>query len=173
VNAVAEFDIRQASRATTTTPERPVHAHELMTGDPAVITANDTITAAAELMRTRDVGMLPVVDGPADRHLIGVITDRDIVLRAVARGHGPDAKVHEHMSREGLVTVAPTASVDDIVAKMKLHQVRRLPVVSAAGSVVGVVAQADVAIAVGPRDPRLVEQLMEGISRPGALVPSE
>jgi CBS domain-containing protein len=65
-----------------------------MTGHPAVIEASDTLAAAAELMRTRDVGMLPVVDGPANRHLVGVITDRDIVLRAVALGHGAEAKVH-------------------------------------------------------------------------------
>ncbi len=147
-----------------------MNARALMTGHPAVIEASDTLAAAAELMRTRDVGMLPVVDGPANRHLVGVITDRDIVLRAVALGHGPDAKVHEHMTRFGLVTVVVHSSLDEITEKMKRHQVRRLPVVDVKGSVVGVIAQADLLNRVGPSDPLMVERVVEGISRPGALV---
>lgn len=85
--------------------------------------------------------------------MLGVITDRDIVVRGVARGHGGNAKVHEHMTRDALVTVSPDASVEEIGEKMRRHQVRRLPVVDRYGDVVGVVAQADLALTVGPRDP--------------------
>lgn len=146
-------------------------ASELMTGQPAVIAADATLTEAAELMRTHNVGMLPVVDERANRRLVGVITDRDIVIRGIARGHGAEAKVHEHMTRETLVTVPPEASVDVVGEKMRRYQVRRLPVVDGKGRVIGVIAQADLALTVGPRDPRLLEQVIEGISRPGALVP--
>jgi len=145
-------------------------ARELMTGYPAVVAADETLSAAADLMRTRGVGMLPVVEGLANRTLVGVITDRDIVVRSVALRHGPSAKVREHMSREPLVTVSATTPLEDVAALMRQYQVRRLPVVDAKGCVVGVVAQADLALSVGPRDPLLVEQLLEGISRRGALV---
>lgn len=147
-----------------------LNATELMTIHPAVIAAGETLTAAAELMRSRNVGMLPVVDDKTNRRLVGILTDRDIVVRGVALGHGASAKVHEHMSRDALVTVSPNATVEDIGEKMRRHQVRRLPVVDSKSRVIGVVAQADLALAVGPGNPRLVELVVEGISRPGALM---
>lgn len=145
-------------------------ARDLMTHDPAVITAADTVHAAADLMRIRDVGMLPVVDDLVQRHLVGVLTDRDVVLRHVALAHGPQAKVRDHMTRTPLVTVRAETPVAEIAERMSRNQVRRLPVVDAAGRVIGVIAQADLAVRVGPSDPTLVEHVLEGISRPGALV---
>lgn len=145
-------------------------ARDLMSGQPAVVTVDETLTRAADLMRTRSVGMLPVVDDHHSRRLRGVITDRDIVVRGVARAHGGEAKVRDHMSTDPLVTALPTTTAEDVAARMREHQLRRLPVVDADGRVIGVVAQADLALLVGPRDPRLVEELIEGISRPGALV---
>ena len=68
-------------------------ARDIMTDDLALITADDTVPSAAELMRTRGVGMLPVVDDMQARHFVGAITDRDIVVRHVAVGHGPTARV--------------------------------------------------------------------------------
>jgi CBS domain-containing protein len=146
-------------------------ARELMTEHPALITASDTVATAANLMRTRGVGMLPVVQDLQHRQLVGVLTDRDIVIRHVAAGHGIGAKVHEHMTREPLASVPPTATVHEIADKMTRYQVRRLPVVDEQGAVIGIVAQADLAVTVGPSDPALVERVIEGISRPGALVP--
>lgn len=145
-------------------------ARDLMTHDPAVITAADTVLAAADLMRVRDVGMLPVVDDLVQRHLVGILTDRDVVLRHVALAHGPQAKVRDHMTRTPLVTVRADTPVAEIAERMTRNQVRRLPVLDAAGRVMGVIAQADLAVRVGPSDPALVEHVLEGISRPGALV---
>lgn len=144
-------------------------AHELMTGQPVVIAHDATVRAAAELMRIRGVGMLPVVDYLRAHKLVGVITDRDLVVRSLAFGHGDDAKVHEHMTRDPLITVVPETPVKEIAARMARHQVRRLPVLDHTGNVVGIVAQADLALLVGPTDPALVERMIEGISRPGAL----
>lgn len=144
-------------------------ARDLMTGQPAVITADGTVAAAADLMRIRGVGMLPVVDASRNHRLVGVITDRDLVVRHLAFGHGGDAKIRDHMTRDPLVTVAPDTPVAEIAERMARHQVRRLPVVDGKGAVVGIVAQADVAVHVGPADPKLVERMIEGISRPGAL----
>jgi CBS domain-containing protein len=145
-------------------------AYDLMTGQPAVIAGSDTVAAAAALMRTRGVGMLPVVKDLESMLLIGILTDRDIVVRHVALGHGAEAKVHEHMSRSPLVTVSADASVAVIADRMTKYQVRRLPVIDSRGAVIGVIAQADLATAVGPTDPQLVERVVEAISRPGALV---
>ena len=147
-----------------------MNAYDLMTGQPAVIAGSDTIAAAATLMRTRGVGMLPVVKDHDSMLLIGVITDRDIVVRHVALGHGAEAKVHEHMSRSPLVTVPADASIAVIADRMTKYQVRRVPVIDSRGAVIGVIAQADLATEVGPKDPQLVERVIEAISRPGALV---
>lgn len=145
-------------------------ARELMTSDPALVLADDTVATAAELMRTRGVGMLPVVDSLEVRRLIGVITDRDIVVRHVAFGHGPEAKVRTHMSAAPLITVMPATSPQGVAEKMMRFKVRRLPVVDAADRVVGIVTQADLARRIGPDDPELVERVVEAISSPGALV---
>lgn len=145
-------------------------ARELMTTDPAVVAADETVVAAAELMRTRGVGMLPVVERLDRPRLVGVITDRDIVVRHVALGHGPDAKVRAHMTVEPLITVPPLTAVAQVADLMTRYQVRRIPVVDANSQVVGIIAQADLAVQVGPRDPELVERVVHAISRPGALV---
>lgn len=147
-----------------------MNARELMTAHPATITGTDTVVQAAQIMRTRDVGMLPVVASHTDPRLIGILTDRDIVVRFVAPGYGSSALVREHMTREPIVTVAATDSEREIGDKMTRFQVRRLPVVDSDGRVIGVVAQADLALSIGPKNPLLVEQVLESISRPGALM---
>lgn len=146
-----------------------MNARELMTANPATITGSDTVVQAAQIMRTRGVGMLPVVASHTDHRLVGVITDRDIVVRFVAPGHGSAALVREHMTRDPVVTVSTTDTEREIGEKMTRFQVRRLPVVDSEDRVIGVVAQADLALNVGPKNPVLIEQLLESISRPGAL----
>lgn len=145
-------------------------ARELMTGYPAVVTGDDSLLTAAEQMLTHNVGLLPVVDDLGARRLVGVITDRDIVTRAVAHGHGAGAAVRDHMTAAPLHTVGADDTAEAIATVMRLHQVRRLPVVDARDHVIGIVAQADLARTVGPQDPLLVERTIEGISRPTLLV---
>ncbi len=145
-------------------------ARDLMTSSPALITASATVRSAAEVMHTRDVGLLPVVDDLQWRRLVGVLTDRDIVLRYVAPDHGPSATVAEHMTRTPLITVTPDAPAGEVIEKMARYQVRRLPVIDDRGVVLGVIGLADLAQRLGPDDPRRVEHLLEAISRPGALI---
>ncbi len=145
-------------------------ARELMTGYPAVVTGDDSLRTAADEMRTHNVGLLPVVADTHTRRLIGVITDRDIVIRGVAHGHGAGAKVRDHMTAGPLHTVDADDSADEIATVMRRHQVRRLPVVDAKDSVIGIVAQADLALTIGPQDPLLVERTIESISRPAVLM---
>ena len=116
---------------------------EAMTSNPRTIQTQSTITEAATLMRDEDAGFAPIVDG--DR-LVGAITDRDIAIRVVAEGKDPQTtKVADCMS-SNLVTIDPQQELDEAQRLMAQHQVRRLPVVEEDGKLVGVLAQADVAM---------------------------
>jgi CBS domain-containing protein len=121
-----------------------MHARDVMKWHPSVVLADDSIQKAAGIMRDRNIGMLPVVGNLRYRSLMGVLTDRDIVLRCTAAGHGPDCKVRDHMTRGSIVSVEPGADVSDVAVKMEGFHLRRLPVVDSGGAVIGVVALADI-----------------------------
>ena len=114
---------------------------EAMTSNPQAISPETTAGEAAQLMKSEDVGALPIVAG--DR-LAGVVTDRDLALRVLGEGKSRDTAVSEIASKD-LVTVDPGQSLEEAARLMAEHQVRRLPVVEEDGRLVGVLAQADVA----------------------------
>lgn len=115
---------------------------DVMTTDPQTIDSSASVEDAARLMRDGDVGSLPVVD---DGKLTGVVTDRDITVRAVAAGKDArTTKVGDVLSQD-LVTIDPQQELDEALRLMARHQVRRLPVVEEDGKLVGIIAQADVA----------------------------
>lgn len=120
-------------------------AREIMTKNPECVTPQDDLARAARIMRDRDVGIVPVVEGNDGKRLIGVVTDRDIAMRHVAEGHGPDCRVEEAMSRKDLAIVGPDDDVDNVMRQMRQHQVRRVPVVED-GRLVGIISQADLAV---------------------------
>lgn len=138
-------------------------SREIMTENPEVVLASDSLEEAARRMRDLDVGLLPVVEDGENRRLRGVITDRDIVVRHVAEGHGPGCNVEEAMSRDGMVTVGPQDDVELVARRMSEAQVRRIPVVDD-GRLVGIISQADLAI--DASDDRLVGATVEAISEP-------
>ena len=115
---------------------------DAMTSSVRTASPAQSLTDAAKLMKQEDVGSLPVVDG--DR-LIGVVTDRDIVVRGIADGSDPHAIQVGDIASRDVVTVRPDDDLDEALRLMAQHQVRRLPVVDD-GQLVGVVAQADVAL---------------------------
>lgn len=142
-------------------------ARDLMTYDPIVACATDSIADAAVLMGTADVGSMPVVDQRDSMRLVGMLTDRDIVVRCTAMQHDATrCTVADHMTRHDLTTVKPDTSLTDIIDRMERFQVRRVPVVDAACHVLGVVAQADLARCVGPDNPELVEEVLARVSAP-------
>ncbi len=114
---------------------------EAMTSNPTTITSSTTATEAARTMKAEDVGSLPVVD---DGKLVGVVTDRDITIRVLAEGKTGDTPVGEFASKE-VVCVDPQQSLEEAARLMAEHQVRRLPVCEEDGTLVGILAQADVA----------------------------
>jgi CBS domain-containing protein len=114
-----------------------------MTHDVQIASPDDVLQRAAQLMEKNDFGVLPV--GENDR-LVGMLSDRDIVIRAVARGLAPDrAKVREVMSTE-VKYVYDDESVADVARKMSELQVRRLPVLNRDKRLVGIVSLGDLAI---------------------------
>jgi CBS domain-containing protein len=141
-------------------------ARDIMTAQPTVVTPDESITRVAEIMEHIDVGMVPVVDSYDGMHPEGVITDRDLTLRHVARSHGPECTVRDHMTKGQLDSVRPDDHVHDVIGRMKHDQVRRMLVVDNTHRLIGVIAMADIARKVGPAEPQIVEQLIEGVSLP-------
>ena len=137
---------------------------EIMTKDPATVTPGTTVRDAAKLMQREDTGILPVVESEGTKRLVGVVTDRDIAIRVVAEGRDGDTRVSDVMSTGKLATLRADADVDDAMNTMADEQVRRIPIVDDRGSLVGIVAQADVVRKT--RDDQKSERTVEQISRP-------
>ena len=117
----------------------------LMTPNPACCTPETSVEDVARLMVQHDCGEIPVVEGGGAGALVGVITDRDIVVRLIAEGRDVrQATVSACMSQPAL-SLRPDAQVSDAMEMMQAHQVRRLPIVDERGAVCGIVAQADLA----------------------------
>ena len=117
---------------------------DVMTRDPATVTPGATIREAAQLMQREDTGIIPVVEEKANRRLVGVVTDRDIAIRAVAEGRDGATRVKDVMSTSRLATCTPDDDVDEAMQAMASEQVRRIPIVDDRGTLVGIVAQADI-----------------------------
>jgi len=131
-----------------------------MTRDVHLLSPDQTIREAASLMADIDVGSLPVGDN--DR-LVGMITDRDIVIRAVAQGKPADTKVADVMSKEMLYCF-DTDEIDDVARNMGKAQVRRLPVVNSDKRLVGIVSLGDLA---RNDDPTTIGRTVSRVSTPG------
>jgi CBS domain-containing protein len=131
---------------------------DAMTEDPRSIGASASVVDAARLMREEHIGSLPITD---DETLVGMITDRDITTRVVAEGADPKmTSVGDVYSRD-LISVEPDEDLEGALQLMARHQVRRLPVVEN-GRLVGIVAQADIAL----RENEKTGELLEAISEP-------
>jgi CBS domain-containing protein len=119
---------------------------DLMTENPTCASPSQSLVEAARMMRDEDVGSLPVCE---DDRVIGIVTDRDIVVRAVAEGMHPEEAVLAQVASKELVTLSPDASMDEAVELMRSRAVRRLPVVED-GRPVGIVTLGDLAVEQAP-----------------------
>ncbi len=116
---------------------------ELMTQRPRAVTARTTVREAAKLMDEEDIGSLPVVD--EGERLVGIVTDRDVAVRVVARGLDSDTTVVGDVATRDVAALTPEHDLDDALRVMAREQVRRLPIVIRENQLVGMLAQADVA----------------------------
>jgi CBS domain-containing protein len=125
--------------------ELPMKAREIMTTSPEVVTPQDPISRAAQIMRDRDVGLVPVVKDRESMTLMGVITDRDLAVRHIAQSHKDDCAVSNHMSTDNIQAVAESDDLDSVISAMERREVRRVPVTDKSGKLMGIIAQADIA----------------------------
>jgi CBS domain-containing protein len=127
----------------------PQKVREVMTAKPLALQEGTTLTEAARAMRDHDVGDVVLLD---DDQVRGIVTDRDMTIRAVAEGMHPDETVLAQIASKELVTISPEASVEDAVRLMRERAVRRLPVVED-GRPVGIVSLGDLAVEREPDSP--------------------
>ena len=135
---------------------------DVMTPDVEIATRAQSLRDAARMMRAGDYGAMPVVD---EGELVGMLTDRDIVVRAVAEGLDPNLALAGDFATREPVAVAPDTTLDDALELMGRHRVRRLPVVQE-GLLVGVLSQADVAL---EGTEKRTGEVVQEISRPAVL----
>lgn len=138
---------------------------DIMTKNPACVTPNATVREAAQVMLREEVGIVPVVSDNSDRELVGVITDRDIVVRCIADGKDGSARVRDVMSGSDLMTCQQHEDIESLMNAMRTEKVRRIPIVDERGGLVGIVSQADVVLK--GRDGANAERTIEEISEPG------
>jgi CBS domain-containing protein len=137
-----------------------------MTPAPVTSRPDDAVIDAARLMRSYDVGALPVVRDEQSQVLVGVITDRDIAIRVVGDGRDPSStRVGDVMSSE-VICCRTTDLYQEALQTMGIHQLRRMPVVDENRRVVGIIAQADVATRIA--QPGTTGALVEAISKSDA-----
>lgn len=135
---------------------------EAMTRDVTIANVDESIAQAAQLMARLDAGVLPVSE---NNRLVGMITDRDIAIRAVARGKGPETKVRDVMTDDISYCFADQ-QIDEVTRNMSDAQVRRLPVLDRDKQLVGILSLGDIAVVTADG---LAGQALTGISRPGGM----
>jgi CBS domain-containing protein len=142
-----------------------VRVADIMTPDPVCCTPDSTAREAATLMKQHDCGSIPVVESRDTKRLVGTVTDRDLAIRGLATGKGPDTPVRELMT-ESPITSAPEDEIEVVREVMVAQMVRRVPVVDENGAIVGIVAQADIAREEGAASDQEVGRIVEAISNP-------
>jgi CBS domain-containing protein len=142
-----------------------VRVRDIMTPDPAFCIPESTAREAAGLMRDNDCGSIPVVENEQNRKVVGTVTDRDLAVRGLAEGKGPDTRISELMTASP-VTCGPEDEVEIVREVMVAQLVRRVPVVDDRGALVGIVAQADIAREEGAASDQEVGRIVEAISEP-------
>jgi len=137
--------------------------NEVMTKDPVCCLPNDSVAKAAELMKSEDIGSIPVIENEQTRKLVGIVTDRDLALEIVAEGlDAKSTKVETVMTRK-VVTCLADDDLQKALDAMAEHQLRRIPVVDNDNKILGIIAQADVATRVD--QPEKTAEMVKEISQ--------
>lgn len=139
-----------------------MNVSQVMTTDVSTCTVDDALSLCADNMRHLNVGAMPVID--SDNHVRGIITDRDIAVRAVAGGVDPNQVTIGQFMTADPVTVLPEVTVEDAAGIMGEQQVRRLPVVDPNGCLLGMISLGDLAVDVGGAE--MLAETLERISMP-------
>jgi|GEM_PF-219482 CBS domain-containing protein len=143
--------------------EADMKCSEVMTKNPSCCLSTDTAFDAAQLMKSEDVGPIPVVSDKETKRLEGIVTDRDLALKVVAEGLDPKQTRIESVMTTGLNTCGPDDDVSEALQAMEDNHVRRIPIVDDNDCLVGIIAQADIATRVD--QPRKTAEVVESISK--------
>lgn len=146
-------------------------ARDLMTPNPAQVNPTDSLQRVSQLMEEHDCGCIPVVNADGQRSVVGVVTDRDIAVRAVAKGRPVSTPVSEIMTPNPDV-VSPDDDLARVERLMSDRQIRRVVVVDGTSEVVGIISQADLARAAKrQQEPSHAEMVtvLDKISRPTTI----
>lgn len=138
---------------------------EVMTSAPATSEPGDSIRRVAEIMKREDVGAVPVVESSASARLVGIVTDRDIVVKVVASGQSAETATVRDVMTGTPAYCREDEDVSHAVRYMAERKVRRMPVVDAEGRLRGIISQADVATRVN--QDKTTGEMVEAISKPG------
>ena len=139
---------------------------DVMTQDPVCCLPTDTVSKVAQLMKTENVGSIPVVEDIQTMKLIGILTDRDLALQVVAYERDASSTLVEDVMTYEVITCRATDDVQKAVDAMAQHQLRRMPVIDSDHRIVGIISPADVATRV-ERSEEIAEMVKE-ISQPTA-----
>src|SRR4030042_495661 len=136
---------------------------EVMTAKPVCCLPDDSVTKAADLMKSGNVGSIPVVQNEQTRKLVGIVTDRDLALKIIAEGRDAKSTKVEAVMTRNVVTCRGEDDLQKALDAMSEHQLRRIPVVDKEGKILGIIAQADVATRVN--QPDKTAEMVKKISR--------
>jgi len=119
--------------------------NEVMTKNPVCCLPSDMVSKVAQLMKSDDIGPVPIVENEQTRKLVGIITDRDLAVKIVAEGRDPKSTRAEEVMTRKVVTCHADDDLQKALDAMSGHQLRRIPVVDDNKKVLGIISQADVA----------------------------
>ena len=140
--------------------------NEVMTKTPVCCQLDDMVSTVAQLMQSENIGSIPVIENEQNQKLVGIVTDRDLALKIVAKGHhAKSTKVETVMTRQ-VVTCRAEDDLQKALDAMAEHQLRRIPIVDNDNRIVGIIAQADVATRVN--QPEKIATMVKEISQSNA-----
>jgi CBS domain-containing protein len=142
--------------------ETEMKCSDVMTKDPSCCLPTDAAFDAAQLMKSEDVGPIPIVSDKQTKNLVGIVTDRDLAMKVVAEGLDPKQTKIEEIMTTGVMTCGSGDDVSDVLKLMEQHHVRRVPIVDD-DRLVGIIAQADVATRID--EPEKTHEVVEEISK--------
>ncbi len=141
--------------------------NEIMTKNPVCCLPNDSVAKAAELMKSRNIGSIPVVENEQTQKLVGIVTDRDLALKIIAGGRDAKSTKVEAVMTHKVVTCHVDDDLQKALDAMAEHQLRRIPVVDHDNRIVGIIAQADVATRAG--QPEKTAEMVKEVSQANGM----
>lgn len=143
------------------------NCQEIMTPGPEFCEAASTVDAVSQLMKSKNIGSVPIVESDDSRKVVGIITDRDLVIKVMAVGGDPKSMKASEVMSPNPVTCGRNDSIEEALDLMEKHQVRRIPVTDDSGNLVGIIAQADIVLRL--HNTNKTEELLKEVSKPVAV----